>query len=402
MFFVKGGVFPRFSNSNRFSFHFLLLALLVFSFRLSTINYQLASSLISQRHHRIHPHGSPRRHITRRNRHQREQNRHAHKRRRIARRHLVEHERQRSRRRKRPHSPDRNSNQRQRHRLSHHHAHHLLWFRAQRHPNPDLVRPLCYGVRHHSVNPQRAQKQRQRPEKSHQLHHHAVPAILYCHQRCHLLDGRNRLVRIHRPNRVAYRRCQRRGIVGRSRHKSQRRRGKLRQRNVHLPLGSRTQLVHLDVAHHAHNRAHRMLLAEFQFPSDGIFVRPELPRQRLINHGHGRVSGSVRRSECPPFHQLHLHRSKIIGRDGRPARAQHFARLRSGFSHRFDVIHLPKAAERHSTRHARGNHARQPVNPRQHIVAEVSLSRFQRVFCFWQRHLRHQQTRGVVSWARPH
>src|SRR5579872_2598300 len=126
MFFAKGGVFPRFSNSNRFSFHFLLLALLVFSFRLSTINYQLASSLIPKRHHRIYSHRPPRRHITCRNRHQREQNRHSHKRRRIARRHLVQHERQRSRRTECPHSPDRNSNQRQRHRLSHHHAHHLL------------------------------------------------------------------------------------------------------------------------------------------------------------------------------------------------------------------------------------------------------------------------------------
>ena len=57
-------------------------------------------------------------------------------------------------------SPDRRSDGRQFARLPKHHPQNCRSPRSQRHPNPDLLRPLAYHIRHDAVNPRHGQQQR--------------------------------------------------------------------------------------------------------------------------------------------------------------------------------------------------------------------------------------------------
>ncbi len=139
-------------------------------------------------------------------------------------------------------------------------------------------------MRHHAVDPNRSQKQGQCAEEDHQLGHHAVARILNDHQGFERLNRRDRLVAVHGPNRVADGRGHGRGIASRAHHESECPGRKLRQGNVHLPFGALPHVVHFDVVYDAHNRADGMALTKSKFLPQGIFIRPELPRKRLVDN----------------------------------------------------------------------------------------------------------------------
>ncbi len=61
--------------------------------------------------------------------------------------------------------------------LPQNHPHDLHRLRAQRHANPNFIRPLAHNVRHHAVSPHRREQQRQRRHRSQQVPlHNSYPA----------------------------------------------------------------------------------------------------------------------------------------------------------------------------------------------------------------------------------
>src|SRR5712692_5587147 len=239
---------------------------------------------VAQRDHGIDAHRSSRGDATRRGGDARKNDRYGDKRQRIVWGNLVELCRKRSARTEGAKHSYGDANRRQFQSLADDHTHNLRRTCAQRRPNADFVGALRDQMRHHAVDPDRSQKHGQRSEENHQLGHHAVARILYDHQRFERLNRRNRLVAVHGPYGVADGCGHGCGIASRAHHESKRPGWKLRQGNVHLPLGALPQFVHFDVVYHAHNLADGMTLTKLKSLFDGIFIGPKLPREGLIDN----------------------------------------------------------------------------------------------------------------------
>jgi len=114
--------------------------------------------------------------------------------------------------------------------------------------------------RHDTVYPITPKNMASAPKKTISLVRTRFPASTITIKVCERLHRRDRLVAVHRPNRVADGVAIVVEFASGPHHESERRGGKLRQRNVHLPLGRGRRSYILIVPYHTHNRADRMLL----------------------------------------------------------------------------------------------------------------------------------------------
>src|SRR5215469_2761724 len=203
-------------------------------------------------------------------------------------------------------------------------------------------------MRHHTVDPDHAQKHGQGAKENHELADYAVTDIPNGYERFERFYRRDWLIAIHGPNRVANGRRCRRGVAGITHHEPKRRGGELCQRNVHLPLGLRAHIKHLDVVHDPHNGGDSMLVAKAQLLSDGIFIRPDLARKRLIDNYRRRIArlliGGI---EKAALYQPNLHCGKVIRRHSRVSSAESFSGPRAGLIDCFDCDSLTETTVRY-------------------------------------------------------
>src|SRR5579864_4156035 len=132
------------------------------------------SSLVPQRHHRFQLRRSPRRQQARRDGHCPQSGCRQHQCQRIVRLQSIQQRRCRFSRCHRQHGADHNADDEQAPCLAHHHCQDLSRRRAQRHPDPDLVRPAGHRVPDHPVQPNRRQHRGQDPKKTRQHRQQAL------------------------------------------------------------------------------------------------------------------------------------------------------------------------------------------------------------------------------------
>ena len=246
-----------------------------------------------QRHHRIDAHRAPRRDVTCGERHQRKERRNGDKRNRISRLHPVQNGAHSASRSRRCEDSNRDAHKSQLQALAHHDPRHIARARAQCHSNAHFARALLDRIRHHSINSDCAEQHRHQAEEAGQLREDAIAGVLLIDGNFKRLNQRNRLLAINGPHGIANRRRQIRRRPCRARHNRHISTREFRRRNVDLAPRAVAHRIHLDVAHHADDRAQRALLGVFDLFADGIFLRELLPHQRFIDENDVRSARAV-------------------------------------------------------------------------------------------------------------
>src|SRR5215472_1362089 len=211
-------------------------------------------------------------------------------------------------------------------------------------------------MRHQTIDSDHAQKHGQGAKENHELRHHAVSRIRDGYQCFKWFYRRDRLIAIYRPYRFTDGRGHCGRITGCAYDESESCGWELRQGNVHLPFRPRPGVKHLDVPHHAYNRADSMLITKAQLPSHGIFIRPNLARKRLIDNHRGRTArlliGGIK---VAALHQPYLHCRKIIEGHGGVSSAASLSGARGRLTDGFDFDSLTETTVRHLTGRANSN-----------------------------------------------
>jgi len=116
--------------------------------------------LVPQRDQWIDFRGSPCRQVARKKRREQQTNGNQTERQQIGRLHTDQQLFDKPCQRPRACQPQHDSDHRQFHSVPHHEPQHVCRARTERHANPDLLRALRHGKRHHAVNPNRREHER--------------------------------------------------------------------------------------------------------------------------------------------------------------------------------------------------------------------------------------------------
>src|ERR1700677_4254463 len=346
----------------------LPLPLSTFNCRLSTSSHSPSllhcfftspfSSLISQRQHRIHLHRPSHRHPASHQRHSRQQHRHSEIRPQIKWRHAHQQSLHRVRPANRRHQSHHNPGTHHQSHLPQNHPHDLHRLRAQRHADPNFIRPLSHNVRHHAVSPHRREQQRQRSHRSQK--NRLITRILHrvrheLRYRLHIKQRETRIQRFHRlaqscGGRFRRSRCSNHSVewppgIGHI----------PRQRNISFGHRRVAQTLLLHITNNSDNTKLHEVLKNLP---DRALIRPKRLRHRVIDHRRNHV---LRRNFClffvvlhgsdladqlccqfkvfarqfAPIQQRDAHHAKIIRTDRRPfdQRPRHAILLLSGDLH---------------------------------------------------------------------